>query len=303
MTSLKDRLDAYELLLQLRRPFGLLPLLCPTLMGLWLATDGHPTVSQIILLTMSALLTFFAVTAFLAWMNHHRHIDPTEMPRLPPSPLTGGLISPWEALALSVLLTLFALLFLALTTKIALFYYLIGITLLLLYLFLRHLLLSPYLFLFLLLGILYSFGIPIAFAAVGAFTWFSWAFMGVNLFWVIACELQRLIRLRHMFPETQSPVMGEITTDRFDKPMMVLCYGFYFVGMTFVGYYDKLGVAFWAALGLSVAMVALGLLKPERFAKEKPVRCFSFFHLVSVLIFIGIAADFVMRTGAVPILK
>jgi len=40
--AVKDRLDAYEKLMRLDKPIGILLLLWPTLWGLWLASAGRP---------------------------------------------------------------------------------------------------------------------------------------------------------------------------------------------------------------------------------------------------------------------
>ncbi len=101
----KDMLRPYLALMRVDRPVGTLLLLWPTLAALWLAADGLPPVSLLVIFTLGTWLMRSAgcVINDIADRNIDRHVRRTEN-----RPLTTGEISTWSAVVLFLGLTLLA---------------------------------------------------------------------------------------------------------------------------------------------------------------------------------------------------
>src|SRR5688572_4068851 len=105
--TFKERLDAYEQLMRLNRPIGILLLLWPTLWALWFAARGSPPID--------VLLTFVTGTVVMrsagCIINDYadRGFDPHVL-RTRDRPLAAGLVSTREALVLAAVLLLLAFL-------------------------------------------------------------------------------------------------------------------------------------------------------------------------------------------------
>ena len=56
MNPILARIDAYEKLMRLHRPIGILLLLWPTLSALWLAAHGMPTASLVLIFVLGTVL-------------------------------------------------------------------------------------------------------------------------------------------------------------------------------------------------------------------------------------------------------
>ncbi len=105
LAAVRDRLDAYEKLIRLDKPIGILLLLWPTLWALWLARRAmpHPLVLWIFILgTVLMRSSGCAVNDFA-----DRHFD-AQVERTRERPLARGAIRPWEALVIAAVLALAA---------------------------------------------------------------------------------------------------------------------------------------------------------------------------------------------------
>ena len=142
------------------------------------------------------------------------------------------------------------------------------------------------------LGIAFSFGIPMAFAAqTNAIPVIAWLLMAANLLWVIAYDTEYAI-----VDKTDDLKIGiktsAITFGRFDVAGIMLCH-IIFIGLMFcVGQLQNLGVAYYLSLS-----IALGLIMYQYYLirDRKPADCFKAFlhnNWVGAIIFIGIALDY-----------
>ena len=94
MNKVLARLDAYEKLVRLDKPIGILLLLWPTLWGLWLARHGVPHPVVLWRFVLGTVLTRSAGCAIndLADRGFDAAVERTRN-----RPLAAGLIRPWEA--------------------------------------------------------------------------------------------------------------------------------------------------------------------------------------------------------------
>ena len=101
MNPVLARLDAYERLIRLDRPIGILLLLWPTLWGLWLARGGVPHLLVLWLFFLGTVVMRSAGCALNDFAD--RRFD-AEVERTRGRPLAAGAIRPWEALAVAGIL-------------------------------------------------------------------------------------------------------------------------------------------------------------------------------------------------------
>ena len=287
------RLDAYERLIRLDKPIGTLLLLWPTLSALWLATYGSPSWVAVGIFVLGTLLMRSAGCAINDYAD--RHFD-AYVERTANRPLARGEIAPWEALAVAAVLALCAFLLVLRFNRFAIALSLVALVITVVYPFFKRFFVLPQAF----LGIAFSFGIPMAFAAVyERVPLTGWTFFAGNLFWVIAYDTEYAMvdrdDDRRLGLRTSAIAFG-----RFDVLAVMLCYAIYLAALTWIGSLYALGWVFHLGL-LVAACLALWHFRLTR-TRER-AGCFRAFlgnHWLGLAVFLGIAGDFAVRFGAWP---
>ena len=179
-----QKLALYLDLIRWNRPAGWLLLLWPTLSALWLAADGFPGWHLIAVFTLGTILMRSAGCCLndVADRDFDRHVKRTAQ-----RPVTSGRIGVKEALALGAVLALLAFA-LVLTLRIeTVAWSFAALVVAVIYPFAKRFVAMPQA----VLGVAFSFGIPMAFAAVtGDVPWQAWALLIGNLFWVLAYDTE-----------------------------------------------------------------------------------------------------------------
>ena len=179
-----QKLALYLDLIRWNRPAGWLLLLWPTLSALWLAADGFPGWHLIAVFTLGTILMRSAGCCFndVADRDFDRHVKRTAQ-----RPVTSGRIGVKEALALGAVLALLAFA-LVLTLRVeTVAWSFAALAVAVIYPFAKRFVAMPQA----VLGVAFSFGIPMAFAAVtGEVPWQAWALLIGNLFWVLAYDTE-----------------------------------------------------------------------------------------------------------------
>ena len=175
-----SRLALYARLVRLHRPIGILLLLWPTLWALLVAAHGEPPVDVLLAFVAGTVLMRSAGCAIndFADRDFDRHVARTR-----DRPLTSGLIAPWEAVAIFVVLSLLALLLVLPFNRLT--WALAGVAAFLAasYPFTKRFFALPQAY----LGIAFGFGIPMAFAAVqDRIPDIAWLLLAANVFWALA---------------------------------------------------------------------------------------------------------------------
>ena len=157
--TLKQRLDAYEKLMRLDKPIGILLLLWPTLWGMWFAAGGIPPPTVLLIFLTGTVLMRSAGCVINDYVD--RNFDP-HVERTKDRPIAAGVVRPGEALGLAAILLLLAfglVLFLnPLTIKLAF----VAAALAIIYPFVKRVFPLPQAW----LGLAFGFGIPMAYAAM-----------------------------------------------------------------------------------------------------------------------------------------
>lgn len=292
-TRMARRLDLYERLVRLDKPIGTLLLLWPTLSALWIAAAGRPTLLQLIVFTMGTLLMRSAGCAMNDWAD--RHFDP-HVKRTAERPLATGAIAPWEALLVAAVLAFLAFLLVLATNRTTVLLSLPAVVISVVYPFTKRFFALPQAF----LGLAFSFGIPMAFAAVfDDSVPLAWWLLLINFFWVIAYDTEYAMVDRdddlRLGLRTSAIFFG-----RFDVVAVMLCYAVYIAGMVWVGRTRYFGPYYYAGLG-AASLIALwhGWMIHDR-TREGCFRAFLHNHWLGLAVFAGIVADFGTRLSAWP---
>ena len=293
----KQRIDSYERLVRLDKPIGILLLLWPTLMALWLARAGMPTLTLVVVFTVGTIVMRGAGCALNDWAD--RDFDAHVM-RTADRPLARREIEPWEALAVAAAMAAAAFVLVAYgtnpqTVRLSVAALAIAIA----YPFCKRFFVLPQAF----LGIAFSFGIPMAFtAAHGTVAWWGWVLFAANLFWVVAYDTEyamvdrdddRRIGLR----------TSALTFGRYDVVAVACCYAVYFAGLAWVAVMRQLGAIFWTGFSVAVALAAYHLWLIRTRERERCFRAFLSNHWLGFAVFAGVALDYAVRMHAWPQLR
>ncbi len=288
-----ERLDAYERLMRLDKPIGTLLLLWPTLSALWLAADGAPRLSLVLIFVVGTLVMRSAGCAMNDWAD--RDFD-AHVARTANRPLAQGIIAPWEALVVAAVGAFVAFLLVLFTNRATLLWSVPALGIAIAYPFFKRFFSLPQAF----LGIAFSFGIPMAFAAVqNGVPPIAWILLAINLAWVVAYDTEYA-----MVDRADDVKIGirtsALTFGRADVLAVGICYAAYLAGMMWVGRHYALGAIYDTALviALLIAIHHLWIIR-----RRDPAACFRAFlgnHWLGMDVFLGVALDFALRAGRWP---
>ncbi len=181
---MREKISLYLDLIRWNRPAGWLLLLWPTLSALWVASGGFPGWHLLVVFTLGTILMRSAGCCLndVADRDFDKHVK-----RTAERPVTSGRIGVKEALLLGAVLALIAFgLVLTLRTETMAWSF-AAIVVAVAYPFAKRFVAMPQA----VLGVAFSFGIPMAFAAVtGKVPSMAWVLLLGNLFWVLAYDTE-----------------------------------------------------------------------------------------------------------------
>jgi 4-hydroxybenzoate polyprenyltransferase len=291
--SPRARIDAYLRLLRLDKPIGTLLLLWPTLSALWFAANGAPRVSLVAIFAVGTLVMRSAGCAFNDWAD--RDFD-SAVKRTASRPLAAKIIAPWEALVLAAVLALTALLLILPTNRATIAWSIPAVAIAIAYPFFKRFFALPQAF----LGIAFSFGIPMAFAAVqNGVPPFAWVLLVINLFWVVAYDTEYA-----MVDRDDDVNVGirtsALTFGRFDVAAVALCYAIYLGAMMLVGFRNAMGTIYYLGLAVAFAFAVQHLWWIRTRERDACFRAFLDNHWLGFAVFSGVALDFAVHLHRWP---
>jgi 4-hydroxybenzoate polyprenyltransferase len=277
--------------MRLDKPIGILLLLWPTLWGLWLSAQGKPHWAIVLVFVLGTVLMRSAgcVINDYADRDFDPHVERTKM-----RPLAARRVGTKEALLLAAGLALCAfLLILPLRNPLLIGLSFAAAFLAASYPFTKRFFAIPQAY----LGIAFGFGIPMAYAAqLGTVPQAAWWLLAANVFWAVAYDTEYA-----MVDRVDDLRIGiktsAITFGRFDVAAVMFCYGAALAIVGWVGWRYGLGAFFFAGLALAAAIVGYHF---TLIRDREPAACFrAFLHnnWVGAAIFVGIAADYLVRVG------
>jgi 4-hydroxybenzoate polyprenyltransferase len=181
---MREKLSLYLDLIRWNRPAGWLLLLWPTLSALWVASDGFPGWHLLIVFTLGTILMRSAGCCLndVADRDFDKHVK-----RTAERPVTSGRIGVKEALLLGAVLALIAFGLVLTLRAETIAWSFVAMAVAVAYPFAKRYVSMPQA----VLGVAFSFGIPMAFAAVtGEVPGLAWVLLLGNLFWVLAYDTE-----------------------------------------------------------------------------------------------------------------
>ncbi|MCR9277944.1 MAG: 4-hydroxybenzoate octaprenyltransferase [Pseudomonadaceae bacterium] len=181
-TAPGSRVVEYGRLMRIDRPVGTLLLLWPTLAALWMAADGLPSTTLIVVFTAGTFLMRAAGCVINDYAD--RDLD-GKVERTRDRPLATGRISEVEALVLFGVLATAACVLIYFLNDATRYLALGGMAIAVTYPFMKRFTYLPQV----VLGAAFSWGIPMAFTAVtGTVTEASWLYFTASVLWIVAYD-------------------------------------------------------------------------------------------------------------------
>ncbi len=291
----RKRVDAYERLVRLDKPIGWMLLLWPTLTALWMAAWGRPTLAQIVIFVMGTILMRSAGCALNDWAD--RDID-GKVKRTADRPLATGEITPREALVVAGVLAACAFALVCFTNRGTILLSLPALAIAIAYPFVKRVFALPQAF----LGIAFSFGIPMAFAAqIGRVPMEAWILLVINLFWVVAYDTEYAMVDRD--DDVKAGIhTSAITFGRFDVLAVAACYVIYLCGMAWIGYERRLGPFYFGGLVVAGAIATYHVLLIRTRDRDACFRAFRHNTWFGLAVFAGTLLALVIKFSAWPTL-
>jgi 4-hydroxybenzoate polyprenyltransferase len=219
---MQAKLTLYLDLIRWNRPAGWLLLLWPTLSALWIAARGWPGWRLVFVFTLGTILMRSAGCCVndVADADFDKHVQRTAA-----RPVTSGKVTKREALVLGAVLALCAFGLVLTTNVLTIAYSFAALAIAIAYPFAKRFVAMPQA----VLGVAFSFGIPMAFAAVqGAVPALAWILLLGNLFWVLAYDTEYAMVDREDDLKIGMKTSA-ITLGRWDVPAVMVFYSIYLV--------------------------------------------------------------------------
>jgi len=288
MLSVAARLPLYASLTRLDKPVGTLLLLWPTLTALWVAADGAPNAMLVVVFIAGTFLMRSAGCAIndAADARFDAHVKRTAN-----RVVARGLVSQREAIAVAVALAIGAAVLLPFLNKAAVQLAFIGVAIAATYPLAKRFMPIPQLY----LGVAFSFGIPMAFAAVLATVpAIGWLLMLANAFWVIAYDTEYAMVDRD--DDLRLDIKSSaIFFGRFDVAAVMASYGAFLVLLVIMGRMIDAGWPFYAGCAVAAALAMYHFMLIRTRSRDGCLRAFRHNNWVGLAIFAGTALDYALR--------
>tara|TARA_R110001599_G_scaffold353676_1_gene595063 strand:- start:91163 stop:92017 length:855 start_codon:yes stop_codon:yes gene_type:complete len=283
-----NRLKLYFQLVRLDKPIGTLLLLWPTMIALWLASNGVPDWKLLVIFTLG---TFLMRSAGCAVNDYADRDFDLHVKRTVDRPITSGKIRPREALMVALVLVLLAFALIqplnTLTKQLSIAAVIIAAT----YPYFKRFFAIPQAY----LGIAFGFGIPMGFAAVqNSVPTAAWLLLLANVFWAIAYDTEYAMVDRDDDLKIGMKTSA-ITFGRFDVAAVMLCYAITLTLIFIVGW--QYGLRLWFSFGILLAAVC-ALYHFSLIRTRSRIGCFAAFrhnNWLGAALFAGVALDYYLR--------
>ena len=282
---MSDKLKLYLDLIRWNRPAGWLLLLWPSLAALWVAAGGFPGWHLLVVFTLGTILMRSAGCCIndVADRDFDRHVKRTAN-----RPVTSGRIGTREALAVGAVLALCAFGLVLSTNAATIAWSFAALLVTLIYPYAKRHVSMPQA----VLGVAFSFGIPMAFAAVqGHVPALAWGLLLGNLFWVLAYDTEYAMVDRDddlkIGMKTSAITLGER-----DVPAIMGFYLLYLLIWTVLLPVSRSSL--WFALGwaAAAAQVVWHYFLIRQRTREGCFKAFRLNHWLGLSVFAGVALGY-----------
>lgn len=281
----RDKLNLYLDLIRWNRPAGWLLLLWPSLSALWIAAGGFPGWHLVIVFTLGTILMRSAGCCLndVADRDFDKHVKRTAN-----RPVTSGRLGVKEALALGAVLALLAFGLVLTINRAAVLWSFAALATALVYPYAKRVVSMPQA----VLGVAFSFGIPMAFAAVQAeVPLVAWLLLLGNLFWVLAYDTEYAMVDRDDDLRIGMKTSA-ITLGRWDVLAIMGFYAAYLLLWAQLLKADEQGVLFWLAMWVSVGQVVWHYFLIRRRTREGCFKAFRLNHWLGFSVFVAVVISY-----------
>ncbi len=280
------RFSLYLDLIRWNRPAGWLLLLWPSLSALWLAAGGFPGWHLVIVFTLGTILMRSAGCCIndVADRDFDRHVKRTAQ-----RPVTSGAVSVREALVVGAVLALAAFGLVLTTNAHAVAWSFAALAVSLAYPYAKRFVSMPQA----VLGVAFSFGIPMAYAAVQAdIPLQAWVLLVGNLFWVLAYDTEYAMVDRDDDLRIGMKTSA-ITLGRWDVLAVLAFYVIHLAIWSWVIAPLVHGWGWWLGVAAALAQVVWHATLIHDRTRDGCFKAFRLNHWVGFSLFCGVALSFV----------
>lgn len=286
-----DRLNLYIDLIRWNRPAGWLLLLWPTLAALWVAAGGFPGWHLLAVFTLGTILMRSAGCCVndVADREFDKHVKRTAQ-----RPITSGKVGVKEALAVGAVLALAAFGLVLTTNAVTIAWSFAALAVTLVYPYAKRFVSMPQA----VLGVAFSFGIPMAFAATrGEIPLLAWGLLVGNLFWVLAYDTEYAMVDRDDDLKIGMKTSA-ITLGRWDVAAITAFYLIYLAlwGWLLAPLVPSAGAwPLWAGLAVALGQVAWHVRLIKDRSREGCFKAFRLNHWLGFSVFAGVVLSYTLR--------
>jgi 4-hydroxybenzoate polyprenyltransferase len=276
------RLPLYLQLIRWDRPAGWLLLLWPTLSALWLAAGGFPGWHLLAVFVLGTILMRSAGCCLndVADRDFDRHVKRTAQ-----RPVTSGALAVKEALLVGAVLALAAFGLVLTTNAATIAWSFAALAVAVAYPYAKRHVAMPQA----VLGIAFSFGIPMAYAAVqGHVPLQAWLLLLGNLFWVLAYDTEYAMVDRDDDLKIGMKTSA-ITLGRWDVAAIMGFYAAFLLTWAWVLQPLQSAKLWWLALAAAAGQALWHVWLIRRREREGCFKAFRLNHWLGMTVFIGVA--------------
>jgi len=283
-----ERLNAYEKLIRLDKPIGILLLLWPTLWALWISSRGRPDWVVVWIFVLGTALMRSAGCAINDYAD--RNYD-GRVSRTRDRPLAAGSIRPGEALAVAAILASAAFALVLQLNPLTIKLSFAALAIAIVYPFTKRFFALPQA----VLGVAFGFGIPMAFAAHNDYIpGIAWLMLLANVFWTVAYDTEYA-----MVDREDDRKIGirtsALTFGRFDVAAVMLCHLLFLLTLLVVGWSFGLRNYYYAGLAVAAILAASQFTMIRGREPAACLRAFLHNNWVGAAVFAGIVAFYYSR--------
>ncbi|PUE45599.1 4-hydroxybenzoate octaprenyltransferase [Limnohabitans sp. 2KL-51] len=279
------KIKLYLDLIRWNRPAGWLLLLWPTLSALWVAAGGFPGWHLVAVFTLGTILMRSAGCCVndVADREFDKHVKRTAL-----RPVTSGRLSVKEALGLGVALALLAFVLVLSTNRVTVAWSFAALAVTVVYPYAKRLVSMPQA----VLGVAFSFGIPMAFAAVqSAVPLLAWGLLLGNLFWVLAYDTEYAMVDRDDDLKIGMKTSA-ITLGQWDVAAIAGFYAAFLALWALLLDAPERGAWLWAGLAAAAAQAMWHVWLIRDRSREGCFKAFRLNHWVGLSVFAGLVLSY-----------
>lgn len=284
----RSRLSLWLDLIRFNRPAGWLVLLWPSLAALWVAAGGFPGWHLLVVFVLGTVLMRSAGCTIndIADRDFDKHVKRTTQ-----RPITSGQMSVKEAALVGVVLALVSFGLVLTTRREAVAWSFFGLAVAIFYPFTKRFFGMPQA----VLGVAYSCGILIAFAAVSGYVpGMAWVLLVANLCMVLAYDTEYAMVDRDDDLKIGMKTSA-ITLGRFDVAGIMAFFVVCWVLTAWVLAPLQLGWPFWLGMAVAAVQIAWHYTLIKGRTRAGCFVAFSKSHWIGLSMFAGVALGFALR--------